>query len=39
MIVSQNGCAIELAPPFVTDREEMMVGMATFARAIGEVCG
>jgi len=38
VLVSQNGTAIELAPPFVIPREELAEGLARFGRAVREVC-
>jgi adenosylmethionine-8-amino-7-oxononanoate aminotransferase len=37
VLVTQNGTAIELAPPFVITPEELRDGLATFERAVREV--
>jgi putrescine---pyruvate transaminase len=38
VIVSDNGTAIELAPPFVIERDDLAEGIARFEQAILEVC-
>jgi 4-aminobutyrate aminotransferase-like enzyme len=37
--VSQNGAAIELAPPYVIERDELRDGLARVERAVRDVCG
>jgi putrescine---pyruvate transaminase len=39
VIVSQNGTAIELAPPTIITREDLTWGMGRFEQAIRDVCG
>ena len=38
VIVSQNGRAIELAPPFIITGEELREGVSRFGRAVHEIC-
>jgi putrescine aminotransferase len=38
VLVSDNGTAIELAPPFVIERDDLREGIARFEQAIEEVC-
>jgi putrescine---pyruvate transaminase len=38
VIVSQNGAAIELAPPFVIPRDELLDGLSRFEHAVRDVC-
>jgi adenosylmethionine-8-amino-7-oxononanoate aminotransferase len=39
VLVSRNGSAIEVAPPLVISREDLDEGLATFMRAVRDVCG
>jgi putrescine aminotransferase len=39
VLVSQNGRAIEVAPPLIIDRDDLDEGIGCFARAVRELCG